>query len=157
MVDGDHAYIYRKLDKTPANAIHFPILQQGGIGMQRALIPQGHLMTPHWHPNANEIVYCQSGEGVVNIVIPNGVAQSTIKVYLFCQDDIVFLPQGYAHYFVNTGSDELNILMTFDNPNFTTFTLTNTLEKVPENIEIALNNSLSKKQSPTIIPYKKNT
>ena len=145
-----------KLGTKPANVKTFPALKQGGAGMQRLSIPPGHLLTPHWHPNSNETTYCLAGEGVVGLAIPDSTKKEKIgaafQSYLFHEDDIVFLPQGYAHYFANTGSDDLTLLLTFDNPDFDILTLADTLQQLPLNIVEAAEVSIPKAGSRAVIP-----
>ncbi len=151
-------YVYTQLSVTPADASTFPALAQGGAGMQLITIPPGNLLTPHWHPNANETTYCVSGQGTVALVIPDPTSAepigATYQPYPFSQGDVVFLPQGYAHYFANTGSTEdLVLLLTFDNPNFDILTLADTLQQLPPNIVAAATASVPNAGSSPVIPY----
>ncbi|MCG8458457.1 MAG: cupin domain-containing protein [Holophagales bacterium] len=137
----DKGYVYRQLNQYPATGTSFPVLEQGGAGMQLISIRPGEILTPHWHPNANETTYCLQGEGQVGLVIPESTqkepALAGFDEYTFCQGDIVFLPQGYAHYFANTGKEHFDILLTFDNPDFDILTLAETIQVLPPNIVAA--------------------
>ena len=151
-------FVYHMSDKKEiANATTFPVLKQGGAGMQRISIPPKHLLTPHWHPNSNETTYCLAGEGVVGLVVLDPTSTepigATFQSYPFHLGDIVFLPQGYAHYFANTGSQDFNLLLTFDNPNFDILTLADTLQQLPDNIIEAAKSSESKAGYSPVIPY----
>lgn len=151
-------YVYTRLGEAPAGTTTFPALAQGGAGMQRISIPPGHLLTPHWHPDANETTYCLGGTGVVGLVVPGGSATEPIGATFqrspFAQGDIVFLPQGYAHYFANEGtSEDLVLLLTFDNPDFDILTLADTLQQLPQNVVKAASASVPQAGSSPILPF----
>lgn len=156
MASQDTTYVYR-LGAVPATGTTFPALKQGGAGMQQIVIPAGNLLTPHWHPNSNETTYCLSGQGVVGLVIPEPTSSepigATFRSFPYCQEDIVFLPQGYAHYFANTGSEDLVLLLTFDNPDFDILTLADTLQQLPGNIREAASRSVGAAGSSPVIPF----
>jgi|GEM_PF-4646356 len=143
---------------TTSDANTFPVLKQGGAGMQHLTIGKGELLTPHWHPNANETTYCLGGTGVVGIVSPDpkaGPIGASFKEYYFNPGDVVFLPQGYAHYFANTGSENFDLLLTFDNPNFDILTLADTLTNLPDNIvESVTHLPKAEVENKPVIPYK---
>ena len=151
-------YVY-KLGDVPATGTTFPALVPGGAGMQRIVIPPGHLLTPHWHPNATETTYCLSGKGTVSLVIPDATSDNPIgaafKPFAFEKDDVVLLPQGYAHYFENTGDEDFVILLTFDNPNFDILTLADVLQQLPGNITNAAEGSVPHAGSSPVILIKK--
>lgn len=119
-------------------------------------IPAQHLLTPHWHPNSNEITTCTQGEGTVTIIAPGvkasgNPATATTTTYSFKAGDSVFLQQGYFHYFVNTGTDDFIIDLTFDEEDFDILTLSKTLSLLPENIKLATIYSNPDKNP--VIPY----
>ncbi|PKH51728.1 hypothetical protein CXF68_14005 [Tenacibaculum sp. Bg11-29] len=120
-------------------------------------IPSNHLLTPHWHPNSNEITTCIKGEGTVTIIAPNtkypgnpGTAIPT--TYPLKEGDSVFLQQGYFHYFMNTGNEDFEIDLTFDKKDFDILTLSEVISLLPDNIKLAAVNS---KPDNPIIPYEK--
>lgn len=126
-------------------------------GTANIKIPDGHLLTPHWHPNSNEITTCMNGRGTVTIVYPNpkspgNPGTSILQTYEFSKGQVVFLPQGYFHYFVNTGSDVFTIDLTFDNPDFDILSLDEIANLLPDNIRIA---ALDSDPMKAVIPYKK--
>ena len=109
-------------------------------GATQLSIPPSHLLAPHWHPNANEITTCKSGEGTVTIIAPNqgtGNASGGIyNTYAFKAGDTVFLPQGFLHYFVNTGEENFTIDLSFDKDDFNILTLNEIVTLLPSDIKI---------------------
>lgn len=145
------------LGEAPANVTTFPALKQGGTGMQRISIPPGHLLTPHSHPNSNETTYCLSGEGVVGLVLADATQAepigATFQQYPLKAEDIVFLPQGCAHYFANTGEDEFVLLLTFDNPSFDILTLADVIARLPKYAVEAAESSATKAGTSPIVRF----
>ena len=133
-----------------------PVLNQGGVGMQRIAIPPGHLLTPHWHPNSNETTYCLEGEGVVGLVSPDPTSTAPTgansQLSPFNEGEMVFLPQGYVHYFVNQGTEDFVLLLTFDNPNFDILTFADAFQQLPDYVREAA--IWSKAGHNPVIPYK---
>ncbi len=151
-------FVYTQLSQTPSDATSFPAIGEGGAGMQQISIPPGSMLTPHWHPNSNETTYCLGGTGVVGLVIPTPTSAepigATFQRYQFSAGDVVFLPQGYAHFFANGSStDDLVLLLTFDNPNFDILTLADVLQQLPQNITAAAEASVPNAGSSPVIPY----
>ena len=66
---------------------------------------------PHWHPDAWEFDYRINGEARMSVVGPNNEWQN-FKVE---PGQIVFVPQGYYHYFENVGKEDLRFLIVFNN------------------------------------------
>ncbi len=125
-------------------------------GKASITIPPLHLLTPHWHPNANEITTCATGEGTVTLIFPDpanpGDPGSAIKkTYDFKAGQVVFLPQGYFHYFVNTGEEDFVIDLTFDQKDFDILSLNEITHLMPDNIKIAALNGDPKNP---ILPYR---
>ena len=88
----------------------FPIVKhQKGAMFLVVLKPKG-IREPHWHPNAWEFDYCISGHARMAVVAPN----NEWKIFDVRPGQIVFVPQGYFHYFENVGEDELRFLVVFN-------------------------------------------
>ncbi|CAM1362594.1 cupin domain-containing protein [Tenacibaculum xiamenense] len=138
-----------------------PKLQDGlPAGMQRIIIPSGHLLTPHLHPDTNETTICLRGSGVVGIIQPDVTKENPIGTNIiesdFNENEVVFLPQGYPHYFKNTGSEEMELLLTFENYDFNIITIADILEDLPTNVFEAADKSKSEAGRSPIIPYNSN-
>ena len=124
-------------------------------GKASITIPPLHLLTPHWHPNANEITTCMAGEGTVTLIFPDPAnpgdpGSAIIQTYEFREGQVVFLPQGYFHYFVNTGDSDFVIDLTFDQKDFDILSLNEVTHLMPENIKIT---ALNGDPSNPILPY----
>lgn len=152
-------FVYTGLKNVPADVSSFPILAEGGSGMQMISIPPGKFLTPHWHPNSSETTYCVSGTGKVGIVYPDPTEKEPIgatfsKPLDFNGGDIVFLPQGSLHYFKNPSSrkDDLVLLLTFSNPDFDILTLADSLQDLPSEVVKAAESSIGSAGSSPIVP-----
>ncbi len=78
---------------------------------------------PHWHPNADEFDYFLAGEGrvgIVRIFNKDEPPEDSLVEFPVKRGDIILIPQGYAHYYINDGSPEhpLQFLAVFNNENF---------------------------------------
>ena len=91
-----------------------PLLES--LGMAQVILKPGELLTPHFHPNATELAYFITGTAsvaVYDVQHPKDTAPFTINA-----GDTVLFPQGAVHYVHNVGKDDVNFILTFDNPNF---------------------------------------
>ena len=89
----------------------FPIVAGQNAAMALVVLEKGGIREPHWHPDAWEFDYCISGKARMAVVAPNNEWQ-TFEVEA---GQIVFVPQGYFHYFENIGSEDLRFLIVFNN------------------------------------------
>jgi oxalate decarboxylase len=89
----------------------FPILNTQNASMALVVLKKGGIREPHWHPDAWEFDYCISGRARMAVVAPDNEWQS----FEIEAGQIVFVPQGYFHYFENIGSEELRFLIVFNN------------------------------------------
>jgi oxalate decarboxylase len=103
--------------KKPAGTVQlayekpFPIVKGQSAAMALVVLKKGGIREPHWHPDAWEFDYCISGKARMAVVAPNNAWQSfTVE-----PGQIVFVPQGYFHYFENIGEDDLRFLIVFNN------------------------------------------
>jgi oxalate decarboxylase len=98
-----------------ANGTDMPILKT--LGMTQVILKPGELLTPHLHPNANELAYFVSGTAEV-AVYSVGAGDPGATPFQVTAGDVVFFPQGAVHYVHNTGKDDVDFILSFDNPNF---------------------------------------
>jgi oxalate decarboxylase len=102
--------------KKPAGTVQgayqkvFPILTGQNGAMFLVVLEKGGIREPHWHPDAWEFDYCISGHARMSVVGPNNEWQS-FEVH---PGQVVFVPQGYFHYFENAGSEDLRFLVVFN-------------------------------------------
>ncbi|MGA8292232.1 MAG: cupin domain-containing protein [Rhodoplanes sp.] len=74
-------------------------------------INPGGLRELHWHPNADEWQYYIAGRGRMTVFGSHGRARTEE----FSAGDVGYVPTGYGHYIENTGADDLEILIAFNN------------------------------------------
>jgi oxalate decarboxylase len=89
----------------------FPIVTGQNAAMFLVVLEKGGIREPHWHPTAWEFDYCISGVARMSVVAPNNQWQS----FEVKPGQVVFVPQGYFHYFENIGPEELRFLIVFNN------------------------------------------
>jgi len=126
---------------TPPSAVTAPYTE----GTGSITIPPGHLLTPHWHPNADEITTCVGGMGVVTIISPNPESPSnpgtiSCQTYQFTTGDSVYLQQGYFHYFLNSGTEDFIIDLTFNEADFDILSFNQVIGLLPVGIKINATN-----------------
>jgi oxalate decarboxylase len=103
--------------KKPAGTVQlayeddFPIVKGQAAAMAIVTLEKGGIREPHWHPDAWEFDYCISGKARMAVVAPNNEWQS----FDVEAGQIVFVPQGYFHYFENIGEEQLRFLVVFNN------------------------------------------
>ena len=95
---------------------NFPILKN--LGMTQLTLKENQLLTPHLHPNANELAYFITGTAEVAVFDPNAKSGTLVQPFKVSAGDVVFFPQGFVHYVNNIGSDDVHFILTFDNPDF---------------------------------------
>ena len=86
----------------------------------------------HWHPNANEMHFVLEGKLKVGIYSIDGV----FNEYILEAGDVGFVPKGMAHYF-QTLTDEVDLLLAFDDPSWSTQELSTFLATTPSYITAA--------------------
>ena len=89
----------------------FRILAGQKASMALVVLKKGGIREPHWHPDAWEFDYCISGRARMSVVAPDNEWQS----FDIEPGQIVFVPQGFFHYFENIGSEDLRFLIVFNN------------------------------------------
>jgi oxalate decarboxylase len=88
----------------------FPIVTGQSAAMALVVLKKGGIREPHWHPDAWEFDYCISGRARMAVVAPGNEWQS----FEVEPGQIVFVPQGFFHYFENIGSEDLRFLIVFN-------------------------------------------
>ena len=75
------------------------------------VIKPGGMRELHWHPNAAEWQFYIRGSGRMIVFGSHGHARTDD----FGPGDVGYVPQGYGHYIENTGQDDLEIVLAFNN------------------------------------------
>ncbi len=78
------------------------------------VLKPGQMRKLHWNVNANEWHYYLKGKGQVALFGSGGRG----KVAEFGPGDVAYIPMGFGHAIKNVGSDDLEIIQTWDNGKF---------------------------------------
>jgi oxalate decarboxylase len=111
-----------------ATAKEFPVSQGMSGGLMT--IKPGGLRELHWHPNANEWHYYLRGQAQVLLFGSGGRG----KVADFKPGDVAYLPAGYGHAIRNTGTEDLEIILTFDSGHYEEISLTDWVAASPPHL-----------------------
>lgn len=111
-----------------ATAKEFPVSQGMSGGLMT--IRPGALRELHWHPNANEWHYYLRGQAQVLLFGSGGRS----KVADFKPGDVAYLPAGYGHAIRNTGTEDLEIVLTFDGGHYEEISLTDWIAASPPHL-----------------------
>jgi len=124
---GMRTYRYRLLDQKPeeypggtnrlASQREFPIsTTMTGAHMR---IKPGAIREPHWHPNADEWQYYLTGRASVTVFGSHG----RVRTEQFQAGDVGYVPQGYGHYIENTGTEDIEVIVVFNNGTYESISL----------------------------------
>ncbi|UOQ84349.1 cupin domain-containing protein [Gracilibacillus salinarum] len=72
-----------------------------------------HIVEPHYHQNASELVYCISGSALVAILNPD---TKQLMQFQITPGQVANVPQGWWHYEIAL-TDHTHLLAIFDAPN----------------------------------------
>lgn len=75
-------------------------------------LSKGIMIVPHWHPNANEMVYMISGEATSAVFNP---FTRKLMVYKLKPGQVSLLPKGWFHWII-ADTDDAHMLTIFDVP-----------------------------------------
>jgi oxalate decarboxylase len=89
---------------------NFPVVTGQNAAMFLVVLKPKGIREPHWHPDAWEFDYCIAGRARMSVVGPN----NEWRTFEVKPGQIVFVPQGYFHYFENIGRDDLHFLVAFN-------------------------------------------
>jgi oxalate decarboxylase len=90
-------------------------------------IRPGEMKELHWHPNASEFQYVLKGSGQVALFGSGGRG----KVAEVKAGDSAYVPAGYGHAIWNTGSEDLEVLQTWNAGKFEEITLKHWMATAP--------------------------
>jgi oxalate decarboxylase len=90
---------------------NFPVLVDNAAASFLLVLEPGAVREPHWHPNAWELDVPLSGRGRLGVANP----EDTFSVQQIVPGQIGFIPQGYAHYIENVGTEEMRWVVVFNN------------------------------------------
>ena len=82
------------------------------MAMQQTLMKPGAIREPHWYSASDVLFFVKNGNAFFTLMDSEGVVYNVIlKV-----GDLVFIPVGTFHTFVNVGTDDLEIYEAFTSP-----------------------------------------
>jgi oxalate decarboxylase/phosphoglucose isomerase-like protein (cupin superfamily) len=90
-------------------------------------IKPGSLRELHWHPNAAEWQYYLKGSARMTVFGSHGRARTED----FIAGDVGYVPQGYGHYIENTGSDDVGMVIVFNNATYESISITAWMAAIP--------------------------
>ena len=96
---------------TECTGNNFPVLVDNDAASFLLVLKPGAVREPHWHPNAWELDVPLSGRGRLGVANPD----DTFSVQDILPGQIGFIPQGYAHYIENVGSEDMRWVVVFNN------------------------------------------
>jgi oxalate decarboxylase len=71
----------------------------------------GGIREPHWHPNADEWQYYLGGRASMSVFGSHG----RVRTEQFGAGDVGYVPQGYGHHIEDTGTENLDVVVVFNN------------------------------------------
>jgi oxalate decarboxylase len=92
------------------------------------VIKPGQMKELHWNPNANEFHFYLKGTGQTALFGSGGRG----KVAQVKAGDSAYIPAGYGHAMVNTGTEDLEIIQTWDAGKFEEITLKHWMATAPK-------------------------
>jgi oxalate decarboxylase len=103
-------------DVRGAHEQNFPILKGQKSAVYLVHLEVGGIREPHWHPSAWEATYIISGRAKWLILGTHPGGHYHPKRFEAGTGDLVFIPDGYFHYFENASDCEpLIVLIHFNN------------------------------------------
>jgi oxalate decarboxylase len=92
------------------------------------VIKPGRMKELHWNPNADEFHFYLQGKGQVALFGSGGRG----RVADVTAGDSAYIPAGYGHAIVNTGTEDLEVVQTWNAGKFEEITLKHWVETAPE-------------------------
>lgn len=94
--------VIRRLDDTNWKANQFMALQQ-------SILNPGTIREPHWYRGSDAFLFVQQGSAYFNMMDGEG----NVYNLMLAKGDLVFIPEGAFHTYVNVGSQPLEIYESF--------------------------------------------
>lgn len=109
-------------------AEQLPVIQ--GLSLVDVYLSKGHSIEPHWHPNANELLYMVQGEIVEYVLNPFTLQLLTYRVG---PHQSVYIPMGWWHWTIAV-TDGARLVVSFDNKEFEIIYGSDILRKTPPEV-----------------------
>lgn len=94
--------VIRRLDETNWKANQFMALQQ-------TILKPGTIREPHWYRGSDSFLFVSQGSAYFNMMDGEG----NVYNVMLAEGDLVFIPEGAFHTYVNVGSKDLEIYESF--------------------------------------------
>ncbi|MCA0754758.1 cupin domain-containing protein [Paenibacillus sp. N4] len=105
--------LFRKDSNNYVNVLSSKQLNTlAGTSLLDIFLSKGNVVEPHYHPNADELVYCISG--IADIALLN-LNTNRYQYYRIQPGQVVNLPQGWWHYEIAV-TDQTHLLAIFNAP-----------------------------------------
>lgn len=101
-----------------------------GLSLVDVFLSKGHSIEPHWHPNANELLYMIQGEIVESILNPFTLQLLSYRVG---PQQSVYIPMGWWHWTIAV-KDHTRFVVSFDNNDFESIYGSDILRKTPSEV-----------------------
>ena len=92
---------------TVTNVRGTELARLDGISFLPLAIAPGGVREPHWHPNADELLYVAGGEAEICLVGPDGARES----FAIGAGDLAFFPMNWIHSIASAGPDPLETIV----------------------------------------------
>lgn len=83
--------------------------KMGDMSLQQTILKPGVMREPHWYTGADDLLYVYKGSAFFTMMDNDG------KVFnvMVHPGDLIFIPVGAFHSYLNTGSEDLEVYETF--------------------------------------------
>ncbi|WP_234410528.1 cupin domain-containing protein [Caldalkalibacillus mannanilyticus] len=109
-------------------AKQLPVIQ--GLSLVDLYLSKGHGIEPHYHPNANELLYLIQG-GIIEYVLNPFTLQ--LLTYRIGPHQSVYIPMGWWHWTIAV-MDHTRLVVSFDNKEFDIVYGSDILRKTPPEV-----------------------
>ncbi|WP_072331321.1 MULTISPECIES: cupin domain-containing protein [unclassified Paenibacillus] len=120
--------------KNERNFIYYQTAKQlpvmRGLSLVDISLSKGHSIEPHWHPNANELLYVFQGEIIESVLDPFTLQLLNYRVG---PQQSVYIPMGWWHW-TTAITDHCRLVASFDQNNFESVYGSDILRKTPPEV-----------------------
>lgn len=123
--------VQRKLPggtRLMVNCETYPALKH--MALASLILANGGIREPHWHPNANELIYCIEGQALITLFSP----QNTHDIFTLSEGEVAYFPKGYLHAIENTSKFPSSFILAYDHPNPQDLDLSQCVASMPPHV-----------------------
>ena len=111
--DLNKSTFFKRNDKNFINILSVAQLNTlENISLLDIFLSKGHVIEPHYHPNATELVYCIKGAASISLLNP---FTKQLLTYRITPGEVVNIPRAWWHYEIAL-VDDTHLLAIFDAP-----------------------------------------